>query len=203
MCEPVDTSTKTQKRGLLIRSKVGALPGLLPALLFAVVGSTHVSSVQADNEKPEDAKTPSTGDESMKSAKERIADAYQRAAASRPKVGGYPYLAEALRQAGVTRYVYTLPSGQCLLYANDGKVVNQSDVVVSGMLEVPPFNRDEFIKILRKSQNGDTTFPEFLKDSWNNGVVRYEADLVGRKVTYYGVDGESYVEEYPQVELPN
>jgi uncharacterized protein YbcV (DUF1398 family) len=121
----------------------------------------------------------------MKSTKDRITDAYQRAMAIRPKVGGYPYLAEALRQAGVTRYVYTLPS----------------EVVASGMLDVPTFNQAAFIQALRKSQNGDMTFPEFLKGSWEQGVVQYEADLLARKVTYYGADGESYVEDYPAVDL--
>jgi uncharacterized protein YbcV (DUF1398 family) len=116
-------------------------------------------------------------------------------------VGGYPYLAEALRQAGVMHYVYTLPSGQCIFYAHDGKVATQSDVVASGMLEVPSFNKDAFIKVLRKSQNGDMTFPEFLKGSWESGVVHYEADLMARKVTYYGADGETYVEDYPEVGL--
>jgi uncharacterized protein YbcV (DUF1398 family) len=137
----------------------------------------------------------------MKSTKERIADAYQWAMANRPKVGGFPYLAEALRQAGVMRYVYTLPSGQCIFFAHDGKVATQADVVAQGMLEVPVFNQDAFIQILRKSQDGDMTFPEFLKGSWETGVVQYEADLLARKVSYFGVAGESYVEDYPEVVL--
>ncbi len=175
--------------------------GILPSLMLAATSVTPVSSVHAGNEQRESRRTNSTGDKAMKSTKERIADAYKRAMASRPKVGGYPYLAEALRQAGVARYVYTLPSGQCIFHARDGKVATQSDVVPSGMLDVPSFNRDAFIKVLRKSQNGDMSFPEFLKGSWENGVVHYEADLIARKVTYYGADGESYVEDYPEVAL--
>ena len=39
----------------------------------------------------------------MSKAIENLQAAQQRAMAIRPKVGGFPYLAEALRQAGVTR----------------------------------------------------------------------------------------------------
>jgi uncharacterized protein YbcV (DUF1398 family) len=184
----------TQFRSVLIR-------GLIPSLLLAAIDVAHVSNVQAGIEPQVDHKTKSTGDKTMKSTKERIADAYKWAMANLPKVGGYPYLAEALKQAGVMRYVYSLPSGQCIFYASDGKVANQSNVIASGMLEVPAFNKDAFIQVLRKSQNGDITFPEFLKGSWENGVVHYEADLLARKVTYSGADGETYVEDYRAVDL--
>lgn len=36
--------------------------------------------------------------------------AHQRAMASRPRVGGFPFLAETLRQAGVTMNTWNLPS---------------------------------------------------------------------------------------------
>lgn len=40
--------------------------------------------------------------------------AMARAAEVRPKAGGFPYLAEALRQAGVTRCAMTVPSNAML-----------------------------------------------------------------------------------------
>jgi uncharacterized protein YbcV (DUF1398 family) len=132
---------------------------------------------------------------------ERIAKAYQWALANRPKVDGYPYLAEALRQAGVTRYVYSLPSNQCMYFCKDGHVVGLSEVTKAGLSEVPRFDKDAFVKVLRATQAGDSTFPEFLKRSWETGIVRYEADLIARRVTYYGAEGESYVEDYPAVEV--
>jgi uncharacterized protein YbcV (DUF1398 family) len=41
----------------------------------------------------------------MSEAIENLQRALDRAAVIRPKVGGFPYLAETLRQAGVTRNV--------------------------------------------------------------------------------------------------
>jgi uncharacterized protein YbcV (DUF1398 family) len=42
---------------------------------------------------------------------------------------------------------------------------------------------------------------EFLNADWQAGTVGYDVDFRGRKVLYYGVNGESYLEEYPAVEL--
>lgn len=133
--------------------------------------------------------------------KDRIANAYQWALANRPKVNGFPHLAEALRQAGAIRYIVTLPSCQTIYFTNEGSVVAPTEALVKGLSEVPHFNRDAFVAILRKSQAGETTFPEFLKGTWENGVIHYEADLISRKVSYYGSDGESYTEDYPAVTI--
>lgn len=137
----------------------------------------------------------------MSTVKERIEKSYKWAVANRPKVNGYPYLAEVLRQTGVVRYVYNLPSNQCIFFTKDGNVVSQSESTALGLSEVPKFNKEAFIKVLRISQAGDSTFPEFLKDSWRTGVISYEADLIARTVIYYGAEGETYVEEYPAVEV--
>ncbi len=42
----------------------------------------------------------------MVKAIENLEAAFQRAMAIRPKVGGFPYLAETLRQAGATRNIW-------------------------------------------------------------------------------------------------
>jgi uncharacterized protein YbcV (DUF1398 family) len=47
-------------------------------------------------------------------AVDKLTEAMKVAAAGRPRVGGFPYLAEVLRKAGVTRNVWSLPSGQSL-----------------------------------------------------------------------------------------
>ncbi len=48
----------------------------------------------------------------MSKAIENLKAAQQRAMAGRPKVGGFPYLAETLRSAVVTRNRWALPSCQ-------------------------------------------------------------------------------------------
>jgi uncharacterized protein YbcV (DUF1398 family) len=137
----------------------------------------------------------------MSKAIENLQAAQQRAMAIRPKVGGFPYLAEALRQAGVTRNLWSLPACQSIFLTNDGPVVMQGEPLMSGTADVPPFDRDALIKALRTDQAGESTFPEFLAASWQAGVVRYDVDFAARTVAYYGCNGEQYVESYPAVEL--
>jgi len=73
--------------------------------------------------------------------------------------------------------------------------------LTNGTTEIARFDRDVLIQALRADQAGKSTFPEFLQRSWEAGVVGYDVDFEGRKVTYYGALGESYVEEYPPVTL--
>jgi uncharacterized protein YbcV (DUF1398 family) len=121
--------------------------------------------------------------------------------AIRPKAGGFPYLAETLRRAGVTRNVWSLPACQSLYLTNDGPVVTQGAPLVSGTTDIPPFNCESLIKALRTDQAGESTFPEFLAASWRVGVIRYDVNFAARTVTYYGCNGEEYTEAYPAVDL--
>ncbi len=137
----------------------------------------------------------------MSKAIENLQAAQQRAMAIRPKVGGFPYLAEALREAGVTRNFWFLPACQSVFLTNDGPVVMQAAPLLSGMADVPPFDRQALIKALRTDQAGESTFPEFLAASWQAGVIRYDVDFAARTVAYYGCNGEQYVESYPSVDV--
>jgi uncharacterized protein YbcV (DUF1398 family) len=137
----------------------------------------------------------------MSKAIQNLDEAQKQAMARRPKVGGFPYLAETLRRAGVTRNIWSLPACQSLFLTNDGPVVNVGTPLAAGTLDVPPFDRGALIAALRTDQAGESTFPEFLAASWRAGVVRYDVDFTARTVAYYGCNGEEYVEAYPAVEI--
>ena len=137
----------------------------------------------------------------MSAAIESLQRAQQRAMAVRPKVGGFPYLAEVLRQAGVTKNVWALPSCQSLYRMAKGAVVMQMTPLVTGAVDVPRFDREALIRTLRVDQAGESTFPEFLSGSWEAGGVGYEVDFEARTVRYWGSGGEVYVESYPAVEV--
>lgn len=137
----------------------------------------------------------------MSKAIDNLHAAQQRAMAIRPQVGGFPYLAETLRRAGVSKNVWFLPACQSLYLTEYGPVVSQGTPLVSGTVDVPRFDRDALIAALRTDQAGKSTFPEFLAATWRAGVVRYDADFAARRVSYYGSQGEEYVEDYPAVEI--
>ena len=135
---------------------------------------------------------------------ETIQNAMQRAERVRPKVGGFPYLAECLRQAGVRQNIWTLPACQSLFITETGNAVMTMPSLISEMTEVPEFNEEEFLRVLRADQAGEITFPEFIEGTWQAGVTSYQVDFKKREVIYYGYkDGNqvSYAEIYPQVTI--
>ncbi len=136
----------------------------------------------------------------MSHATDNLQSALQRALTGRPKAGGFPYFAETLRRAGVTRNLWSLPACQSLYLTEQGPVVMQGEPLFSGTFDVPPFDLEALIGALRTDQAGESTFHEFLASAWRAGVVRYEVDFERRVVTYYGCADGQYSEFYPAVE---
>lgn len=138
---------------------------------------------------------------SSQTSTQKIQAAMQYAMANRPKVGGFPFLAECLRQAGVEKNIWALPGAQSIYVMKDAILVQQGVPLVSGMIEVPDFDEQSLITALRTDQAGQSTFPEFLMAAWKVGVVGYEVDFLARTVAYYGARNEKYIESYPEVEV--
>jgi uncharacterized protein YbcV (DUF1398 family) len=137
----------------------------------------------------------------MNKISDKLTEAQKYAMSIRPKVGGFPVLAEVLRQAGVQINSWSLPSCQSVYLMKEGAVVQQGSPLISGTHEIPKFDRDALIAAIRADQEGRSSFPEFLQASWQAGVTGYDVDFLARKVIYYGAHGESYLEDYPAVEL--
>jgi len=85
----------------------------------------------------------------MSQAIENLQPAQKKAMAGRPKVGGFPFLAETLRRAGVTRNLWYLPSGLSPYLTKDGPVVSPDTPLASGMVDVSPFDKEALIVALR------------------------------------------------------
>jgi len=132
-----------------------------------------------------------------------ITTAQRRGAALRPPIGGFPYLAESLRLAGVTHIEVTVPAWTTVLTTAQGSVIQQGSPMVDGTVEVPPFDRDAFLSALRDDQEGRATFPEWMEATWRAGVTWYTVDLAARTCTYRSPAGDTYVEDYAAVELPS
>ena len=95
----------------------------------------------------------------MSDAIDNLQAALQRALTDRPALGGFPYLAETLGRAGVTRNLWFLPACQSLYLTEKGPVVSQGMPLISGTVDVPPFDREALITALRTDQAGKSTFP--------------------------------------------
>lgn len=139
----------------------------------------------------------------MNTPQEKLQKAFAYAIENRPAVGGFPFLAECLKQAGVINNTWTLPSCESIYVFEEGAVVNVGTPLISGMADVPVFNQEKLIEVLRADQEGKTTFEEFLMGAWNAGVTHYNVDFINRKVVYIGAKGEVYSENYPEVKNIN
>lgn len=130
-----------------------------------------------------------------------IEQALQKGMKVRPQIGGFPYLAEALREAGVLLNEWILPSCQSLYHTHQGSVIFPNPPLIATATDIPRFDQDLLIRALRADQSGQTTFPEFLQAIWLAGIIRYVVNFEVRHVIYYGSSGESYTEDYPAVTL--
>ena len=100
------------------------------------------------------------------------------------RLEGFPYLAETLRQAGVTRNVWALPACQNIFLTDNGPVAIQGTPLVTGAVDVPAFDREALIRALRTDPAGESSLPEFLEATWRAGVVGYDVDFAARTVRY-------------------
>lgn len=132
---------------------------------------------------------------------DKLIAAQQHANSIRPKVGGFPVLAEVLRQAGITRNRWLLPACQAIYFTEAGAIVQQGTPMMEGTYEVPKFDQEALVQAIRSDQAGTISFPEFLRFAWEAGVIAFQVDFIAREVTYYGQNEESYVEAYPAVQL--
>lgn len=137
----------------------------------------------------------------MNNVTDKLIKAQKQAMAICPAIGGFPVLAEILRQSGVKNNRWILPSCQSIYQIDDTSVVQQGIPLINGMQEIPQFNRSKLIDAIKADQQGLTTFSEFLQAAWDAGIISYDVDFIARTVSYYGINGESHIEEYPAIEV--
>lgn len=73
--------------------------------------------------------------------------------------------------------------------------------MLTAISHYPSFSEEKFVKVLGKVQDVQTTFPEFLLNSWNSGIVKYEINFIDRYILYYSTSGEEYKEMSPSVKI--
>jgi len=119
----------------------------------------------------------------------------------RPKIGGFPYLAECLREEGFIKNTWYLPSGDSFYFSKEDSLVIPGKSLIEDIAVYPSYSEEKLIRALRSDQAGKSTFPEFLMNTWKSGVVKYEVNFIDRYVVYYGANGEESKEIYPAVKI--
>jgi uncharacterized protein YbcV (DUF1398 family) len=128
--------------------------------------------------------------------------ALARGAALRPATNGFPFLAEALRQAGVRKNSFDVASATAVYLLRETSVIVTGTAILDGTREVPAYDQTTIRAAIDADKGGQTTFPEFLRRIWDGGIFRFEVDTEARTCSYFSPAGDVYLEHYPAVQLP-
>lgn len=118
------------------------------------------------------------------------------ASASKDGTAHFGDIVQALVQAGVESYHADYRAGRTTYYLPDGDTHTVTlEIAASGIAE--KFDAAAIIAAIKVSQRGEVKYPEFLSLSSAAGCVGYIVWLAGRHVTYFGRQGETHVERFP------
>ena len=101
-----------------------------------------------------------------------------------------------LAQAGVESYVVDYRSHRTSYYLPDGAscdIALDTPAVAIGR----DFDRTAIQAAIRGSQQGRVKYPEFKRLSMAAGCIGYTVWIAGRHVCYFGRNGETHVERFP------
>ena len=109
----------------------------------------------------------------------------------------FPEVVRRLLEVGVESYFCDLATGTETFYMGDGQThLEKMTLPLSPVAE--GFSSAELVAAIRRAQTDTIRYPEFMKRASAAGVIAYWAFLTGRKVIYFGRQGEFHVEEFPQ-----
>ena len=108
----------------------------------------------------------------------------------------FPEIVGRLIDLGVERYHVDYTRQETTYYMPDG----DSLVVATPHLAhaTPDTFRPEAVEAaVRQSQRNEHSFRDFIRKTMNAGCVGYFVQITGRRVIYFGRNGEAHVEHFP------
>lgn len=109
----------------------------------------------------------------------------------------FPEVVRRLLEVDVESYFCNLATGDETFYTRDGQThVEKMTVPLAPIAE--QFSLPGVIAAIRGAQTDTIRYPEFVKRAAAAGVIAYWSFLTGRKVIYFGRQGDFHVEEFPR-----
>lgn len=101
-----------------------------------------------------------------------------------------------LMEAGVESYVADYRAQRTTHYLPDGQVVEVD--MQGGRVDIAQaFDASGVKAAIRGAQEGRVMYPDFKRLTQAAGCTGYTVWIAGRHVTYYGRNGETHVEKFP------
>ena len=108
----------------------------------------------------------------------------------------FPEILATLSKEGVESYHVDFLRNEYRYYARNGEsFVTNVTLVHDGVAS--EFSADKLENINKQVQAGKAWYPDFVREGAAAGCAYYIVYLNGRKVRYFGRDGDEYVQYFP------
>lgn len=124
---------------------------------------------------------------------ETIADCMTRSFADTP----FPKVLERLIGAGVKSYNADLVKLRNTYYDASGKAHDEALPLDDAPMIAPAFDQHAVAASIKAIQKGELGYAAFLRRIMKSGCSHYEVFIAGRKVMYFGRDGDFHTEHFP------
>ena len=124
---------------------------------------------------------------------ETIADCMTRSFADTP----FPKVVERLVGAGVKSYNADLVKLRNTYYDANGGAYDEALPLKDAPMIAPTFDQQAVAASIKAIQKGELGYAEFLRRVMRSGCSHYEVFIAGRKVMYFGRDGDFHTEHFP------
>lgn len=115
----------------------------------------------------------------------------------------FPEVVRRLMETGVEYYHVDYVALQQSFYSGAGEVIRTSITYENLPPVANDLDRDALRSAILDSQQNGQHYRDFTKRAMNAGVQGYFAFLRGKRVTYWGRDGEQHTEWFPGAKSGN
>ena len=122
-----------------------------------------------------------------------IAESMQLSFADTP----FPKVVERLAGAGVRSYTADLVKLRNTYYGAAAEAYDEPLPLNDGPAIAPGFDSATVASTVKAIQRGEIGYAEFLRRIMGAGCSHYEVFIAGRKVMYFGRDGDFHTEHFP------
>ena len=112
----------------------------------------------------------------------------------------FPEVIATLAKAGVETYYADLVRLEKTFYNGSGETCTHRLHLSDAGKVAPVFSAPEVRALVTNIQQGRVGYPEFLRGIIAAGTMGYLVFIAGRRVLYFGRDGQSHLEVFPSLQ---
>jgi|SRR5271169_2638228 len=108
----------------------------------------------------------------------------------------FPEILSTLGKEAVESYHVDFLRNEYRYYARSGESFVTEAALVHDVV-APEFSAEKIENINKRVQAGEAWYPDFVREGAAAGCAYYIVYLYGKKVRYFGRDGDEYVQYFP------